>query len=289
MVYQKYRIGGYSMIKKDVKWRLVGKRALSAVLSTALVVSLGTGISLVPEKTVKKAAAAASSSTYMSVTKFSSASQVSSGLSSGYYVVDANTTFSGSNGQDGLAIKASSTVVIEVKSGVTLTCIGKDASGITGGGAGIRVPSSSRLYLVGQGKIVATGGRAANGKSGSNGSAGGGTDGDDYMYGGSGGSGGAGGGGAGAGIGSSGGTGGSGGSGGSGAAKTYYDGNKGSKATWGGSGGYGGNGSGASAAGSVYVLGKLTVTATGGSSGYAGGSGANSYGTFTGTHKKNKL
>ena len=124
-----------------------------------------------------------------------------------YYYMTENLTFSNNTaGGSGLTIQG--TVYIYIPSGVTLTATGADGEGTTGGGAGILVPSGTTLNIFGEGTIVATGGKAANGGNGGNGTAA------SFVspnyYAGLGGAGGNGGGGAGAGIGTAGGNGGNG-------------------------------------------------------------------------------
>jgi len=131
-----------------------------------------------------------------------------------YYYATGNLNFTNSNaGGSGLTIQG--TVYLYVPEGMTLTCTGADASGLTGGGAGIELTLGNSLYLIGGGTLNANGGNAANGGNGGKGfDAEVNTSTDQYILGGSGGTGGNGGGGAGAGIGTRGGNGGSGGSGG---------------------------------------------------------------------------
>ena len=131
-------------------------------------------------------------------------------LASGVYYLSESKTFGATNTMNnGLKIKSGATVYIYVPEGVTLTAIGggTNTARRQGGYAGILLPSSSTLIILGEGKVVATGGRAGNGESGSSGSKGTLSAGS-YYYGGAGGAGGAGGGGAGAGIGTDGGYGG---------------------------------------------------------------------------------
>ena len=144
-------------------------------------------------------------------------------LADDYYYVSEDLTFTNTlnsgNGQgSGMYVQAGKTVHLYIPIGVTLTVKGADASGTTGAGAGILLPSTSTLHIIGGGTLVATGGAAANGSDGGKG-------GDARLdeesvgtwflgkkiYCGSGGSGGNGGGGAGAGIGTAGGNGGAGG------------------------------------------------------------------------------
>ena len=142
-------------------------------------------------------------------------------LKDDYYYVSENLTFTNTSGAgqgSGMYVQEGKTVHLYIPAGVTLTAIGADANGTTGAGAGILLPSTSTLHIIGGGKIIATGGNAANGGAGNNGS-------DAILdeesvgtwflgqkiYCGAGGSGGNGGGGAGAGIGTAGGNGGAGG------------------------------------------------------------------------------
>ena len=185
-----------------------------------------------------------------------------------YYYANSNISFTNSTaGGCGLTIKG--TVYLYVPEGVTLTCKGANANGQTGGGAGIELTSGNSLYLIGQGTINATGGRAANGGNGGNG----------YdaectyntsILGGSGGTGGNGGGGAGAGIGTRGATGGSGGSGG------QRNGSYGQETTqYGVDGSAGSAGSTADAMGNLYVdQSCFHLSATGGSAGSNGTGGS---------------
>ena len=131
-----------------------------------------------------------------------------------YYYVTSNLSFTNSTA-GGSGLKIQGTVYLYIPTGVTLTCTGANASGLTGGGAGIELTAGNTLYLIGGGTLVANGGNAANGGNGGNGyDAEVNTSTDQYILGGSGGTGGNGGGGAGAGIGTRGGNGGTGGSGG---------------------------------------------------------------------------
>ena len=85
-----------------------------------------------------------------------------------YYYAAGNLSFTNSNaGGSGLTIQG--TVYLYVPEGVTVTCTGANGSGQTGGGAGIELTAGNTLYLIGQGTVSATGGRAANGGNGGNG------------------------------------------------------------------------------------------------------------------------
>ena len=190
-------------------------------------------------------------------------------LSSGHYYVTENITFSNDRCQSGLTIASGATVYLYIPQGVTLTATGGKASGQTGAGAGIELPSGSTLYLMGKGKVEAYGGNAANGSNGSNGSNACQSESDNYIHGGNGGDGGNGGGGAGAGIGTRGGDGGNGGSGPGHRSAAWTD-------VQGVDGNPGGAGSGASAMGKLYVdeTFGLNVEAHGGSKGYGGSGGS---------------
>ena len=135
-------------------------------------------------------------------------------LQSGRYYVNDDVMFENGATGSGLTISSGATVYIYIPKGVTLTAQGGNASEQTGAGAGILLPQSSTLYLLGEGELKAYGGHAANGCNGSQGQGGSWTGSISGNYGGNGGTGGAGGGGAGAGIGTCGANGGNGGSGG---------------------------------------------------------------------------
>ena len=102
---------------------------------------------------------------------------VTEGSTSGYTMTDGNTyviqdsvSFSNSTaGGSGMEVEDGATVVIYVPAGITLTAIGANGSGQTGGGAGILVPETSTLVITGEGTVNATGGNAGNGGNGSNG------------------------------------------------------------------------------------------------------------------------
>ena len=85
-----------------------------------------------------------------------------------YYYTAFDRTFTNSNaGGSGLTILG--TVYLYIPSGKTITCTGHNASGATGGGAGIELTEGNTLYLIGSGSLVATGGNAANGGNGAGG------------------------------------------------------------------------------------------------------------------------
>lgn len=168
-----------------------------------------------------------------------------------------NTTVGGS----GMSVEDGATVVLYVPEGVTLTAIGANGSGRTGGGAGIRVPATSTIVVVGGGIVDAVGGIAGKGEDGQNGNNGSGVS---SGYGGKGGAGGVGGGGAGAAIGGIGGLGGGSGEGGGG--RSGADGP-------GTNGGAGGNGDVSGAMGNIYILGCISTRLRGGESGGMGSAG----------------
>ena len=111
---------------------------------------------------------------------------------------------------DGSGATIHGTVYLYVPTGITVNFIGANANGANGAGAGIELPLGSKLYLMGEGRVIAEGGDAANGSNGDQGDDGNWSG--DGPWAGSGGAGGNGGGGAGAGIGTRGADGGSGGS-----------------------------------------------------------------------------
>ena len=191
-----------------------------------------------------------------------------------YYRITQNLNFSNTNaGGSGLTIQG--TVYLYIPSGLTLTSTGANASGQTGGGAGVELAEGNTLYLVGSGTLNATGGKAANGGNGGSGTDATGSNGD-WTQTGTGGNGGNGGGGAGAGIGTRGGNGGSGGAGGAG---YRYDDGAQDDAENGTNGSAGTAGATAGAMGTLYVnkvyqqTDAVTVNATGGAAGSTGGSG----------------
>ena len=189
-----------------------------------------------------------------------------------YYFAMGDCTFTNANaGGSGLTILG--TVHLFIASGQTITCTGTDADGATGAGAGVELAADNTLCLIGGGKIVATGGQAANGCNGFKGG--------DAAYkiakdiydsngikSGDGGRGGDGGGGAGAGIGTRGADGGAGGAGGVGKQEfAEVTGNVGSNGVGGGT---------AADMGTLYVyqMATPTIEAHGGSSGTSGSGGA---------------
>ena len=186
-----------------------------------------------------------------------------------YYFATGDRTFNNSNaGGSGLTILG--TVYIFIPSGNQITCTGAHADGATGAGAGIELTAGNTLYLIGSGKLMATGGNAANGGNGENGeNASFSTDYGGWVRSGNGGRGGNGGGGAGAGIGTSGGNGGDGGAGGAGIEEHF------SRDQAGNAGSNGANGGTAASMGSLYVyqMPAPTMEILGGSGGNNGGNG----------------
>lgn len=176
-----------------------------------------------------------------------------------YYYVTGNRNFSNTNA-GGSGLKIQGTVYLYLPTGLSITCVGANASGTTGAGAGIELASGNTLYIIGgTGTVNATGGNAANGSNGLNGGDASWSN-DSYTYVGNGGAGGNGGGGAGAGIGTRGGDGGAGGAGGAGhnASGDYWENTNAVDGSAGGTGGTGG------AMGSLYVANGITVNAVGG-------------------------
>ena len=84
----------------------------------------------------------------------------------GRYKLTSNKTIS-ANGTtaSGWSVAANKTALIYIASDVTLTVNGGDASGTTGGKAGILMNSGSTLIITGPGKVVAKGGKGGNGAS----------------------------------------------------------------------------------------------------------------------------
>ena len=205
-------------------------------------------------------------------------------LKDDYYYVTEDLTFTNTNGGagqgSGLYVQADKTVHLHIPAGVTITAIGADADSTSGAGAGILLPSTSTLYITGAGKIVCTGGNAANGKNGGNGE-----DGIEntespktWFLGkeilcGRGGAGGDGGGGAGAGIGTAGGN------GGKGAPMVDEDLRPKSMAEWTGGdiagrkGDNGGVGGTAAQMGKLYIQSTITPDIKGGTKADGGGKG----------------
>ena len=203
-------------------------------------------------------------------------------LKDDYYYVSEDLTFTHVNGGDGqgsgMYVQAGKTVHLYIPAGVTLTTSGANAVASTGAGAGILVPEGTTLHILGEGKLVARGGNAANGSDGTNGSnaildeesvgtwfLG------KMIYCGRGGLGGDGGGGAGAGIGTAGGNGGNGGYTTEDPSESYAD--------WEGgdlpgvTGVNGSAGSSAAAIGTLYIQSTITQNISGGAKGNGGAGG----------------
>ena len=204
-------------------------------------------------------------------------------LKDAYYYVSENLTFTNTlnsgNGQgSGMYVQAGKTVRLYIPAGVTLTVKGADAYGTQGAGAGILLPSTSTLHIIGGGTIIATGGNAANGGAGNNGS-------DarldnesvgtwflgQKIYCGAGGQGGHGGGGAGAGIGTAGGNGGAPGIMTAEPSESYADWTGGDLA--GVTGVDGKPGASAAPMGTLYIQSTITQQITGGAKGNGGAPG----------------
>ena len=203
-------------------------------------------------------------------------------LKDDYYYVSENLTFTntiGGAGQgSGMYVQEGKTVHLYIPAGVTLTTTGANANGTTGAGAGILLPSTSTLHIIGGGTIIATGGNAANGGAGNNGS-------DAILddesvgtwflgqkiYCGAGGSGGNGGGGAGAGIGTAGGNGGAGGVMTEEPSESYTEWTGGDLPGVTGVNGSAGNS--AANMGTVYIQSTITQNITGGAKGNGGAAG----------------
>ena len=67
-------------------------------------------------------------------------------------------TFAAPSGESALKVADGATVTLNIPSGVTVTLTGGSANGVTGAGAGIEVPASATLNIIGQdGDIVIAG------------------------------------------------------------------------------------------------------------------------------------
>ena len=181
-----------------------------------------------------------------------------------YYYATGNLSFTNSTvGGSGLTIRG--TVYLYIPSGKTVRCTGAKANdtGITGGGAGVELAAGNTLYLLGDGRLEATGGDGESGNRGDHGEDAN-FEYDKYCQPGSGGRGGDGGGGGGAGIGTRGGNGGAGGAGGSAKRDVNEGTNKGV------AGSPGSNGDTAGSMGTLYVYQgwNLSVVAKGGGAGW---------------------
>lgn len=258
---------------KTTYFRILGRMiALLAVFAMALTLVLGQ----ISQPVEVEAAAATDGA------KVLTGSTTGKELSSGVYYVPTGTTVTYTNnslstyGGSGLKIASGATVYIYIPENSTLKATGKNGSGTTGGGAGIWVPSGSKLVFLGKGTVVAQGGRAGDGTDGKNGAGSSYSSSSDNYTLGAGGNGGAGGGGAGAGIGTNGGSGSS--SCGIGGYARSVDKDEGISGDYGTSGG---NGSRADSMGTLYKATGIAIQATGGAGG-TGGSGGSSGGTSYG-------
>ena len=240
-------------------------------MSFALVVTLGSGagVAVQKPKTAKADVSGNASGTFVTSSDSDYATQrvqeAQDGTwKSGCYVASTSKTLTN--------VVIQGTVFLEIRKGVTLTCVGTNGSGrTTPGKPGIELTSGNTLIVLGEGTLVARGGNAANGANGSNGSSS--SVSDPYVYSGAGGDGGAGGAGAGAGIGTRGGNGGSGGSGGSGRSRKCHRDQDGRSTGGNGSSGYSGSNA-TTSMGALYALGSVTITAQGGTGGYGGAGGS---------------
>ena len=212
-------------------------------------------------------------------------------LYEGYYYLDSDVTVSSyssgsssSKNRSALIVNDNAKVYIYIPSGVTLTAKGGAGYQTIGGGAGIYVPSSSKLVLLGEGKVVARGGAGCSGSDGIKGENGSFSASPATYKGGNGGAGGYGGGGAGAGIGTAGGTGGS---------ETYKNngytqdasGTANSGYSFGGYDGYPGNAGNAADSMGTLINGGVIIDAKGGAGGTKGGDGG---GTGSSWNSKDK-
>ena len=190
------------------------------------------------------------------------------GETSYYYVSTDVRCIAAQAGVSGLSIAEGATVYINVLEDAMLICYGGDANSQVGGGAGILVPGSSALYLVGTGTVAARGGRGANGGGGGRGRGGFFNNPTQKMYAGNGGDGGFGGGGGGAGIGTAGGRGGDKGIGG---IAPYAPQNTDMLTPPAGTNGQ--DGTPGAAVGTISIASSLSLYATGGTAGVGGSSG----------------
>jgi len=202
------------------------------------------------------------------------------------YEVRDGMTLTAGPGASALYVAPNAITAIHILKGRTLTLSGGDGWERSPGAPAILVPASSTLVIMGEGKLVATGGCAGGGKSGHGGNGGSFKLNHDEVFGkeisiddssaeftvGDGGNGGNGGGGAAPAIGGGGGTGGAGGSGASG--YFYYWTDFSSEVGFcrdGSAGGGGGGGTSGSSCGRVIVLGSVEVVAKGGAAGPSAG------------------
>lgn len=183
------------------------------------------------------------------------------------YVLSADqVTIAAAQGESGLKVAENSFAVISIDEGQVLCVYGGNGDFFNEAGAGIEVPQSSRLYILGKGTLYAYGGSAGNGSAGEAGEDGHFSSNHHDYWGGTGGSGGNGGGGAGAGIGGRGGRGGQGGP--SMVAQGLRDVDPSDNGYDGVAGERGSNGFDGQSMGDVYVVGSALVVA------YPGGTGS---------------
>ena len=90
-------------------------------------------------------------------------------LASGTYEITESLAFVAPRGESALKIAEGATVTLNIAAGVMVTLRGGDAVGTIGAGAGIEVPANATLKVTGAGKLVAYGGKAADGADGANG------------------------------------------------------------------------------------------------------------------------
>ena len=186
------------------------------------------------------------------------------------YTVASSETLEGENGKSAITVADGASVIINIKSGATLTVRGRNASETTGAAPAICVPENSTLYIIGDGTLIATGGAAANGGNGHAGGDAGTYDEYTYCGNGVGGDGGYGGGGAGAGIGGYGGGGAAPNSSGGTSTSIKYARHGYDFPEDGEPGEAGVDGTDGNACGKVFILGSVSVTVTGGAAGESG-------------------
>ena len=243
------------------------KNVLAVILSALIV-----GLTMSAPDFSNEVQAASTAGNLQQLTGSTTGKELASGV---YYVPKGTTvTFTNNNlnnyGGSGLKIADGATVYIYIPESSTLAATGKAASGQTGAGAGIYVPSGASLVFLGNGSVRAQGGKGADGQNGTGGGASALYSSSNQVTMGAGGAGGYGGGGAGAGIGTNGGNGGAGGRG----ASTKTNDAKDSVTTFNGySGSKGSAGTTAASMGKVYNSGNVSIDAKGGAAGSSSGTG----------------
>ena len=198
---------------KCFKRNRIFKRQASMMLVFAMLIPMIAGLWTAPALEVQAADDTGINWTKANITRTTTAGAT---LADGYmYTVTESVALTGADATssaaavNGLKVAAGATVVLHIPKGVALTVKGGNGYLKNPGAAGIEVPSTSTLIIIGGGTLNATGGnagQAGNGEKGGNGSIASNTERAGY-----GGAGGSGGGGAGAGIGTNGGAGGAGG------------------------------------------------------------------------------